>query len=598
MNHTLAKIRSMQDDPIRSAIASGHATLLVTGNVHDYTLVGKDICYRPHVIADQLSDDGRIVIRYSKSHGLKVHQSSTTNQKKNHASETRLRDAGLASIVKPSVHQNSPDEIRTVLRGIMRLLQTPSEQGPQVAVILEYVENLAPHVATAAAASDDHTVVAETIHRLANSPAVRKAGNVLICFLREGLHNILLNDLHRIDIPFPDESQTRAFADAYLNRTAIKDSPAYQGLEEGFSIAEFARLTRGLRLRDLESMFREARAEEMPLDRERVREAKASAVLQASEGTLSLMVPHMTIDEVVGMETQKKFFRSVAGKLQNGHSSSPRAILMTGPPGTAKSSFAPLLARMCGFNSVQFQNVKNMFVGESERRLRLALSLVESLSPVILFIDEITESIPNRSSGVQDGGVSLDLLAELFKFSARDDLRGKVLLLAATNHPERLDAAWHDRFTVIPFLELSTTEMSRLFPVFEKRIRGATNLDPTDPTLQTAAKLLHQKGASPRKVFDITNHAIWHSKNGSLYSEDIFAAAKDYVGAPNPRAVTYISLTSISVTSFQSYLPWHEAPDSYEYPSYLDGVVDKKTGAINRLELSRRIHEYKTEPIL
>lgn len=58
-------------------------------------------------------------------------------------------------------------------------------------------------------------------------------------------------------------------------------------------------------------------------------------------------------------------------------------------------------------------------------------------------------------------------------------------------------------------------------------------------------------------------------------------------------AVAYTSLVAISLTSFQSYLPWSLDPERYLYPWYLEGVVDKGSGQIDREGLHKRIQEYR-----
>src|SRR2546422_750696 len=78
------------------------------------------------------------------------------------------------------------------------------------AVVREYTEPLAPAVHTSGASADEHTFVAEGLHVLANAPALRKSGNLLVCLVRDGFQNILLNDLHRVDIPLPEETQMSA----------------------------------------------------------------------------------------------------------------------------------------------------------------------------------------------------------------------------------------------------------------------------------------------------------------------------------------------------------------------------------------------------
>ncbi|KAA3662558.1 MAG: AAA family ATPase [Calditrichaeota bacterium] len=366
----------------------------------------------------------------------------------------------------------------------------------------------------------------------------------------------------------------------------------YGELEQGFSAEEFARLTRGLCLREIESLLREALTKKIPLNRSRVLQAKADAIIRASEGTLKVMTTELNIEDVIGLKVIKDFFKHIAHLLKRTAASSPRAILMAGPPGTSKSTFAPILASLCGFNIVKFEQIKNMFVGESERRLSLALNVVESLAPVILFIDEITECVPSRSGGVHDGGVSLDLLAQLFQFSARDELRGKVLLLAATNVPEKLDPAWHDRFIIVPFLELMPEESCHLFNAFEKRIMGNSSLDAADPLIAQASELLHEKGASPRKIFDVVNHALLFAGSDHLSGKDVLIAAQDYMGVANPAAIAYTSLSAIALTSFYSLLPWSGDPERYSFPWYLADIVDKKNGKLDRQLLQRKLREY------
>src|SRR5439155_15280565 len=126
-----------------------------------------------------------------------------------------------------------------------------------------------------------------------------------------------------------------AFIDLALRRRDASGELEYGSLEQGFGEEEFARLTRGLRLRDVEAMLREARAQRTPLSRSRVLEAKAAAILHASEGTLTVKSTNLTLDDLVGLEVVKRFFRLVAEKLKVGDPTSPRAVLMVGPPGTS-----------------------------------------------------------------------------------------------------------------------------------------------------------------------------------------------------------------------------------------------------------------------
>lgn len=591
------KVKTRHDcsnDPLLLASAVGHASLMVTGNLHDYTILNNKILYRPQLIVEQLYDAGYFVIRYSKSQGGRIHNYASLKPKEKQSIDSRLNGVGLLQMLRRE-GQNNPEELRTFFRGCSRLLQISAKEEKPIAVIIDYAEHLAPSVHTAAAATEEQIFVAETLHNLANSPALKKSKNLLICLLRDGMQNSLLNDLHRIEYAFPDEHQALNFIQSLFGKNNYAENKNAISLEKDFNENEFARITRGLRLRDIESMVREARAMNIPLSRNQVLEAKADAILRISEGTLALMSNDLRLDDIVGLEVVKIFFKLVAEKLKNGDPSSPRAVLMVGPPGTSKSTFAPILAKMCGFNIVEFQNIRDKFVGQSEKRLSLALNLVENLAPTILFIDEITEMIPSRNQSVTNDDISKDLLGQLLKFGSKDELRGKVLLLGASNVPERLDPAWLDRFIIVPFLELLPDEMCKLFEIFERRITGKTSIDSSDAKIKEACEMLHRKGASPRKVFDVVNHALLFSKDGQVKPDDIISAAHDYVGAANPMAVAYTSLSAVSLTSFYSYLPWSIDPENYIYPWYLEGVVDKKSGNINQEELYKRIEDYRKQ---
>jgi cell division protease FtsH len=159
----------------------------------------------------------------------------------------------------------------------------------------------------------------------------------------------------------------------------------------------------------------------------------------------------VTFDDVAGVDEAKEELAEIIGFLREPEhygrlgARLPKGILLVGPPGTGKTLLAKAVAGEAGvpFFSISGSEFVEMFVGVGAARVRDLFEQARARAPCIIFIDELDALGRARGMGPMMGGhdekeqTLNQLLAELDGFDPRDG----VVLLAATNRPEILDAA-------------------------------------------------------------------------------------------------------------------------------------------------------------
>ena len=162
--------------------------------------------------------------------------------------------------------------------------------------------------------------------------------------------------------------------------------------------------------------------------------------------------PNTKFSDVAGVEEAKEEVKEIVDFLKHPDrylrlgAKIPKGVLLVGPPGTGKTLLAKAVSGEADvpFFSVSGSSFIEMFVGVGASRVRDLFEGAKKEAPSIVFIDEIDAIGKSRSAAGNMGGndereqTLNQLLAEMDGFNSDNS---PVIVLAATNRPEVLDAA-------------------------------------------------------------------------------------------------------------------------------------------------------------
>jgi SpoVK/Ycf46/Vps4 family AAA+-type ATPase len=244
----------------------------------------------------------------------------------------------------------------------------------------------------------------------------------------------------------------------------------------------------GLTKDEAEKVYRKAYVK-----RGKITEAEVDIVLSEKKqlirrnGILEFIEEDETIDSVGGLEELKGWLvqrsNAFTERAREYGLPQPKGMLILGVPGCGKSLIAKTTARLWGLPLLRLDMGRvydGSTVGRSEANLRGALKTAESISPAILFIDELDKAFGGAGgSGDSDGGTSSRIFGSFLTWM--QEKTSPIFVMATANRVERLPSEFlrKGRFDEIFFVDLPTqSEREAIFKIhLSKRKRDLERFD-------------------------------------------------------------------------------------------------------------------------
>lgn len=284
----------------------------------------------------------------------------------------------------------------------------------------------------------------------------------------------LEKDLVVLDFPLPQAHELDEVLGRALKQNKSKLSPEVK--------EKLRRAALGLTIDEAEKVYRKAQVKAGRLTEQEVEIVLSEKKqLIRRNGILDYMEEDETISAVGGLEELKHWLtqrsEAFSEKARAYGLPQPKGMLILGVPGCGKSLIAKTTSKLWGLPLLRLDMGRvydGSMVGKSEANLRSALKTAESISPAILFIDELDKAFAGGAgSADSDGGTSSRIFGSFLTWMQEKD--SPVFVMATANRLEKLPGEFlrKGRFDEIFFVDLpNVAEREAIFRIHLRKRRS------------------------------------------------------------------------------------------------------------------------------
>jgi AAA+ superfamily predicted ATPase len=413
---------------------SGAISMFVLhGNVHDLVRVPKEgdadvYVSLPDFLATQVFGSWDIVVSYDVGRGLRPVAGSDSKRLQS------MVTAMSGTMGPPADWPRDPDRVLDPLEKLIQrtLLEEQGSQRKRMGLIFEHAQFLLPTGDLGSLARGQASRLVRMIGWAAN-PYIKRLNIAFVLIvdrLSELSERLSQNPyVATIEVPMPPiEERHRYVEQAIVNVPAEKLN--------GFTAESLAQNSSGLNLVNLNVVTSQAAAR--GLESNQFRRLKKSLIERQCQGLVEFVEPSHTLDLVVGQpEAKARLAQDAAWITQGRLEMAPMGYLFCGSVGTGKTFLAECYAGSIGIPCLKLRNFRSKYVGETEGNLEQVLTVLRSLGPVVVMIDEADASLGDRRAD-GDSGTSGRVFSMIASQMGDTRYRGKIIWMLLTCRPDLL----------------------------------------------------------------------------------------------------------------------------------------------------------------